>query len=99
MTTSQTLIKARDLLQQGWCQGALFKQSKGKTRYCIVGAIHDVNQSHLMIRRCLRMVREAAGIEEWDVAAFNDAPGRKKSEILKLMDDAIELAKQEESKQ
>ena len=97
MTTSQTLIKARDLLQQGWCRGGFIKVSKGKERFCIAGAIYRAQPFQRAGDKCLHMVCAAGGIERHLIAQFNDAPGRKKSEILKLMDDAIELAKREES--
>ena len=103
MTTSETLIKARHLIEQGWCQGALFKLSKGKTRYCIAGALREakyqVDRSPGLAIDCHNAIFAASGIKPTDIAEFNDAPGRKKSQILKLMDDAIELAKRKESEQ
>ena len=102
MTTTQALIKARNLLKQGWCQGAMSKRLGGnKYRYCILGAIKaaDPTQSQAVWKQCVDTILEAKECEYVDIMKFNDAPGREKSEILKLMDDAIKLAKREESEQ
>ena len=102
MTTSETLIKARDLLAQGWCQGVAWIHNKnGGYTYCIFGALEKSkdNQKALFEARDFIYGALARRQYEKDIEDFNDAPGRTQAEILKLMDDAIELAKQEESEQ
>lgn len=101
MTTSETLIKARHLIAQGWCQRDSFTRSNGQDHYCMLGAIDKAGFERGGLVEILKIIGRAMGPKHQGVSIpeFNDAPVRTKAEVLEVMDDAIELAKQEEPEQ
>lgn len=98
--TTRTLMKARDILEKGWCQGRLEIGDK----HCIAGAIRlamgiPVDNSLSRSSRCdeywvvSNAVASAIG---WnDVVSFNDERDRTHAEVLEAMDRAIQLSMQE----
>ena len=96
MTTTEILTKARDLLEQGWCQGVEWIHNKnGGFSCCILGALQEAEGNHDTRFDVYDFVYGALSRlhYEKDIADFNDAPGRTQAEVLKVMDDAINQAK------
>ena len=84
--TTVTLMKARNILEKGWCQGALQKGD----RYCILGALDEAGFGSLRPAACIQSV-----CGDGDIAHFNDAPNRIHAEVLEVMDKAIQRSMEE----
>jgi hypothetical protein len=93
-----SLIAARDLIKNGWCQQSYKKELKNETRYCVLGALHyatlaDAYPNHLNSSELLDQIKTvfatAAGITAGHIESWNDERGRQKSEVLAAFDRAI----------
>jgi len=105
----RVLARAKNLLaNRGWTQGVFARDKNGRevsagdskaTRFCINGAID---------RACRGIKNGSARAAAWSKAAdavqravpkpfgavgYNDATGRKRKEMIALLDEAIKLAK------
>lgn len=95
----RTLIKARRLLiDYGWIKGDFESECNGKVCYCTEGAIHassiDWNiedEAHSVFIDANPSVTRNFNnsIPDW-----NDVARRRKGQVIKAFDKAIELAKQ-----
>ena len=94
--TTITLMKARDILEKGWCQGAL----QDGERHCILGSIRAVLGLPMAFcsgdfeRRYCSAVDAVSRIVSCP-ANFNDDPNRTHSEVLDVMDQAIQRSMKE----
>jgi hypothetical protein len=94
----EVLTEARALLARrgGWGKGD-YEPKPGV--YCLLGAVNFVetgqsNRSSYIAYRYLRAAGVDFGDARWiGLDDWNDAPARRKREVLKLYDRAIELAK------
>ncbi len=97
MTSEQKIRKiAREararLIKEGWTKGTLFAQGEG---YCLAGAIRpfgiESNEMNEVEKRCARVIghipRRIGGLIVW-----NDSKGRKKHEVLAVLDAVIKGA-------
>lgn len=92
MNVIEALEKARDIVNNGWCQG---DYGDGHGNYCAIGALaeathwgnRDMNRSayHDGKEALLALVPLPFG----SVALYNDAPDTTKQDILDLYDAAI----------
>ena len=88
--STQALIKARDLLEGGWCQRHGCKTDQdGNMSYCIEGSIvfsTDYNDDEILkiVEGVIRDNTTSRYIRIW-----NDDPERTKEEVLDMMDKAI----------
>lgn len=89
----KTLKKVRSLLRPGgrWIQGAYHEHRNGHECYCLVGAINEVagtaSAAHRL--RTARALCHVAGAKGNGLIAWNDRDGRKKREVLELLDTTI----------
>jgi len=95
------LVRARGLVERGWCQGLHATDSDGRPvfwrdhraeRYCAIGAIYTTPDPRVRMR-CVVHLRKAIG-GEGDVSGWNDAPERTQADVLALYDRAIALARE-----
>lgn len=85
-TTLAVLVRAKaELIDHGWRQG--FMGSAGRPR-CLLGAC-EVNPGFGPHRGARDALERA--LDMCSVAAWNDAGGRSKGEVLALIDQAIDL--------
>ena len=101
MKTSTKLRKARALIETGWCKGAFARTKSGRAtksrdskaaRWCAMGACRRVGLDTFSLSRALSLVDAGGGL-----AAFNDSQTNKRP-VLKLFNDAIELAEASEAR-
>lgn len=79
----QILLQARALvLDRGWCQGAM---ADGRGRVSLHGAVATGEIEAEWARRVLRKLVPAVSIP-----AFNDAPGTRLEDVVRVLDRAIE---------
>lgn len=84
------LRKARDLLAQrnGWVQNTSVLSRDGKYAYCLSGALVAVGATNTDLERVRAVIARKYGIES--ITVFNDRLSRRKSEVLAVVDEAIE---------
>lgn len=83
----------------GWCQGSLHKWPNRKgsevLASCLLGALYMAvdDADDAGVGRYTQALHDAIGVLNRDlpggIVAFNDAPGRRKHEVLALLDRAI----------
>lgn len=92
-STRQILIEARNLIAQGWCQGALARDADNfevlPTNYsarlwCVAGAVDAVAQNVFAAQNVFNTLLETLGVNS--ISVWNDAPERTKVEVLELFD-------------
>jgi len=106
MKTSEILVLGRANIERGWTQKAYVRDSIGArvwppdhpnvTCYCLDGSLLAVDWNVALENRPLArdlLLRKVARRGYCTIAAFNDAQGRKKEEILEVYDEAIAEAK------
>lgn len=97
-TTKQVLVKARKLIEKGWCKNVDARNAKGESvstksskavQWCILGALNcvttdfdDYYKAEDLLYHCAQM----------PLSMWNDLPQRIKEEVLRLFDEAIERA-------
>lgn len=83
---TRMLVHARQQLTQGWCQ----HRARQRGSACMIGslAITDYDLFVEAERHLLGAIQEL-GHRQGSVAAFNDAPGRTKQQVLEVYDRAI----------
>lgn len=104
MTQVEALKKARELIARpyGWTKGR-FKRTYPKrgTQYCLLGAVRQISgykrtdEPHKPTMQNLEIRLEQCIYKNYGihgVATFNDAQGRKKKDVLKVLDCAIKSA-------
>ena len=89
MTKIQKLFeRAIDkLVKYGWIQGEYGDRATG---YCMIGAIDSSTKD-------IKLIRESRGVlygilGKQGIGDFNDAPGRKKWEVIAMLKQAIKAA-------
>ena len=99
MTTKEALIAMRELLSdpKRWCKGAYARDASGKPTentktacsHCLSGALHSVDGATEAV---VWAIAGALPRGYHNVPAFNDAPETTHSDILRVLDAAIEGA-------
>jgi len=100
MTTVEVLTRAREILWKGWCQGPYAETRKGvavevdhpdAVRFCSYGALDRVawEEGTSVSDATDALIRV---INTPQVAGWNDAPNRKKREVIAAFDRAIKAA-------
>lgn len=101
-TLKEDLIKAREKIEKGWCQGVTARNAKGRAvsfnateaaRFCILGAVHAVTEYPAYSIEILFKAMRAQGVGSISLNAYNDS--RTKRDVLSLFDDAIKLAQED----
>ncbi len=106
MTPKEVLIRGKERLERGWCQGASARDASGNksdpespnaASFCVFGAMHE-REGPYASDRARELIRRVLGAKLGDgaIAIYNDTPGRTKEEVLALVDKAINLAKEDE---
>ena len=105
---SEAIIKVlsttKQLIQNGWCQGADAKADNGDScltpldpravSFCLVGALyraaHDLEEikTHFHARKAVKET-----LKEWSLDRWNDDISRAKSEVVNLLDRTINKLK------
>lgn len=103
MQISLLLEKVKYTVKKGWCREADARDADGvavpyaspkAVAFCLMAAFDKVNadtQSDAIALGYLRKV-----IKTHAVACWNDEEGRIKGDVIKALDEAIELAKKDE---
>lgn len=101
---TETLKKARSLIEKGWCQDLYVTRQDGPPvgipvaeqdlegcRFCISGALYQASgaSSIWSTFKIAAEIERLGFISEDDVVKWNDDRFRTKEEVLKLFDDAI----------
>jgi hypothetical protein len=83
------LLDARKLLARtdGWIQGAQTQMVDGTVAYCIEGALEAAAPEVSLHSDVWDRV---AGVISYSIPAYNDVPGRRQSEVLEIIDRAIQ---------
>lgn len=95
--TTVTLMRAREILEKGWCQHSLQDNDK----YCVVGSIRAALgiPSETLYPPKEEAYCAAVGVVQreigYSVAFWNDAEGRTHAEVLDVMDQAIQRSIEE----
>ncbi len=86
----QILLRGREILEQGWCQGA----GRTRTGVCLAVSLHGASkyETYVKAHMLLLWAIKETGFNHGGVSEFNDFPGRSKSEVLAVCDRATELA-------
>jgi hypothetical protein len=103
LSVVDTLILAKALVEEGWCQGHLRKRYPGKVRHCALGAVmYSSNENTVLYSRVTMELGNSIGIKykEWNTMAsaivqWNDSIFRRKKQVVRAFDKAIELASKE----
>jgi hypothetical protein len=99
----ETLIKAKSLIEHGWCQGTGARNAQGgmanptnhdATSWCMLGALDAVTATAPRSNNYRRKLYLQAHdmiykVLGGDIADFNDEPTRLPSEVLAVFDKAI----------
>lgn len=96
---SDILREAKRLIKKGWTRGAWARIGKDATHssdpaatcFCASGALFRVSAGDLR-RVASDYLRRGARLRTSEIPKWNDAPGRKKSQVLAAFDKAIQLA-------
>src|ERR1051326_6777814 len=90
LTTSpltRMLVEARQRLSQGWCQ----HRARQRGSACMIGSLAITDYERFIdSERLLLGPLRGLGSPQASVAAFNDAPGRTKQQVLQVYDRAIQ---------
>jgi hypothetical protein len=98
MTTRAILIKARALIEKGWCQGPMAEDQFGNpvqwadshaVRFCIMGACYRTGEGNW--EQAKPLLQKATGQPR--VVFWSERKRRTKAEILAAFDKAIGMAK------
>lgn len=86
LDVADVLEAAAEVIEvKGWCQ----KESvDGEGRVCVLGAVQsaDLLNRHPLTVRAMRALRNRLGlVQNYDVIAWNDRPGRTEGEVLDLL--------------
>lgn len=84
-----TLREARERIKGGWCQGTARQTIAGQDHYCLVAALFQSRRALSAQYRAENIIRALIG--DTVIHAWNDKPGRTKSQVLDLIDRAIAL--------
>lgn len=93
---TESLVKARELIVNGWSQGADARDGAGQrinlysenaVSFCTVGALHRTTFSYPHLLDAQNFLKEIAGDKYLTV--WNDHPARTKEEVIDLFDRAI----------
>lgn len=107
MATTDYLKQAKVLVANGWCQGSYTRDSHGtpshfsrtSASWCIQGSVIEacrLSDSN-MTEEVLDLLREAIGLEHWDlISKWNDEKDRTQEEVLQVFDAAIVLAEKDQ---
>lgn len=96
------LKKMRELLAKGWTQKVMARDRMGRDVYvmaenavsfCVVGAIQRSTRGLIRLWSLHHALRE---LTNGTISVWNDDPNRKQSEVLALIDRAIEIAEAEQ---
>lgn len=101
-TAAEFLRCAKRLVRKGWAQGRYAQSKSGRqvdvmsrsaTKFCMIGAMLRCDGDAFMPSPLYMQARRtmAKVVPHSDVARYNDAAGRKKSEVLAMYDTAIAL--------
>lgn len=95
--TKDLLMKARQLIANGWTQGRARKEVAGQACYCTIGALTFATQSshvgvYHVARDTLRdTLRELGAITRvQSLVEYNDRPDTTKEDVLAAFDLTIE---------
>lgn len=105
ITSADVLKRMRAILQKGWTKGYYARgksgrivepDSKAAVRYCLTGArlraTIDLKCEHVIENRVRRLIIECLPQRNVNVEAFNDALGTKKSDVMAVVNCAIQKA-------
>jgi hypothetical protein len=90
------LKKARAFIRKGWCRKDQAKNRLGQPTgprcddaisWCAVGAVNAATSTLDDADAAIRAVKAYLGV--WSIVEWNDAPGRRKSDVLVAFDRAI----------
>lgn len=104
-TELEHLKKMRDLLAKGWTQGALARNRSGRkvrvksnkaASFCIMGAHYHVRRMTSGKTMLDALFIAAVELNIPSLTSWNDARNRTQSEVLALIDRAIEIAETEQ---
>src|SRR6266404_2121536 len=86
----QILRRGREILEQGWCQGA----GRTRTGVCLAVSLLGTLEYEAYVKAHMLLLRaiKETGFAHGGISEFNDFPGRRKEEVLSVCDRATELA-------
>lgn len=100
MTEREVLIKARERIARGWCQGAVARDenniivsadSPNATQWCLTGSMFDSHVwSEGLCPGCAAYQRLTRLVGPSIVPAWNDNETRTQEEVLALVGQALE---------
>lgn len=99
MDTKETLLKARELISNGWGQGSyVMDEADGPCRYCIVGALDYYGCAEEVAPLVAYLIPPYAGEKPKAnniarLIAYNDLTTTTKEDILNLIDKTLEKLK------
>jgi hypothetical protein len=104
--TEDVLERAEALLRAGWLQGRLSYPASDPAAYCLVGAVCaagmaetdglEIVRAYALVEAAIRLLHgelpaAKSGLDR--ISRWNDAPGRRESEVLQVVTRARRLAR------
>lgn len=96
--TEDVLERAEALLRAGWLQGRLSHPASDPAAYCLVGAVctagmaetdgREIVRAYALVGHAIRLLHGELPEAESGllrIARWNDAPGRRESEVLQVV--------------
>jgi hypothetical protein len=92
-TAREALLRILALIEVGWIKGRSKKMRAGRACYCISGAYNEVvkGAGYLLCHDTWGAIKQATPFHA-DPIGYNDAKGRTKADIVRLLKFAIEKA-------
>jgi hypothetical protein len=104
--TLDLLIKSKELIRKGWCQGRYHKKTwLFNDQYCVLGAFLKVTNNAWYLGKLGTLFVNANNISQiplennlpvsrsFNISSFNDNPATTIKDVLAAFDNAIELCK------
>lgn len=84
----RTLKSARTKIENGWTKGSFSVRIKGKTHYCVVGAVNSSTRS-VAIQKRAKLELEETLSPVLALIFWNDDPRRRKRDVLRAFNRTI----------
>ncbi|MDR3582512.1 MAG: hypothetical protein P4L67_04535 [Candidatus Pacebacteria bacterium] len=87
--TREVSLRARDLVDQGWCKNDYKVEIAGSWRYCVVAAIHTADdRSCTHTNEIVRLACKHLSIpvSPTSLGSWNDRPYRTQAEVVALLE-------------
>jgi hypothetical protein len=98
MEISPSLQLVRRQIKRGWCQLRTYRRRSGRFSYCLMGALNECVETWAQRTAVIESLTAALpepcsspwrAVKVAALVDFNDTPGRRKRDVLALIDRAL----------